>query len=64
MNTAPGDEEHEHFAALWAAMEFRLQYGTWGAVLGPRDGQRATGRRNGGVLEFGGGVARECTLIQ
>ncbi|WP_367540213.1 hypothetical protein [Streptomyces globisporus] len=35
LNMAPGDEEHEQFAALWAAMEFRLQDGTWGAVLGP-----------------------------
>lgn len=35
LNTNPGEEEHEHFAALWAAMEFRLQDGTWGVVLGP-----------------------------
>ncbi|MFF2864817.1 hypothetical protein ACFVSX_33650 [Streptomyces rubiginosohelvolus] len=35
LNTLPGNWEHEHFAALWAAMEFRLQDGTWGAVLGP-----------------------------
>ncbi|WP_340555924.1 DUF7380 domain-containing protein [Streptomyces sp. GSL17-111] len=35
LNTNPGEEEHEHFAALWAAMEFRLQDGTWEIVLGP-----------------------------
>lgn len=34
-HTNPGEEEHEHFAALWAAMEFRLQDGTWDVVLGP-----------------------------
>jgi phage gp37-like protein len=33
-HTNPG-EEHEHFAALWAAMEFRLRDGTWDVVLGP-----------------------------
>jgi hypothetical protein len=33
--TNPGEEEHEHFAALWATMEFRLQDGTWDVVLGP-----------------------------
>ncbi|MGW0564442.1 hypothetical protein ACWDZ4_28525 [Streptomyces sp. NPDC003016] len=35
LNTNPAEEEHEHFAALWAAMEFRLQDDTWGVVLGP-----------------------------
>jgi hypothetical protein len=34
-HTNPGEEEHEHFAALWAAMEFRLEDGTWDIVLGP-----------------------------
>ncbi|MCX0247893.1 DUF7380 domain-containing protein [Streptomyces drozdowiczii] len=34
-HTNPGEEEHEHFAALWAAMEFRVQDGTWDVVLGP-----------------------------
>ncbi|MFE9927274.1 hypothetical protein ACFYQA_38935 [Streptomyces sp. NPDC005774] len=34
-HTNPGEEEHEHFAALWAAMEFRVQDGNWDVVLGP-----------------------------
>ncbi|MEV0093743.1 hypothetical protein [Streptomyces sp. NPDC050738] len=34
-HTNPGEEEHDHFAALWAAMEFRLRDGTWNVVLGP-----------------------------